>query len=216
MAVERVHRGFGRNYSGFIKIFSRLSYLLFSAGADFSRLLLDGLRIGPSSRVLDVGCGVGNLIADIQKKADSANPGAALFAVDRSWEMIKIARSRLSAGPRRVYFVACDALNLPFKPESFDISFTVLFLHHLMPEPKIRVLSECRSALKNNGTIVLMDMDKPDSIIGMVLAFSRRHIPMISSNCELGLEHFFKAAGLRAKWHMKKLGIFSYYRLEKL
>lgn len=215
MVEQRVHRGFGRRYAEFIKHFSRLSYLLFSGGADFSRLLLDGLQIGPCSKVLDLGCGVGNLIADIQKTADAGNKGAVLFAVDRSWEMIKIARSRAGAGPHKAHFVVCDALNLPFKPESFDISFTVLFLHHLTLEPKIRVLSECRRVLKSNGTNVLMDLDKPSSIAGRILAFSRRHVPMIRSNCEFGLEYFFKSAGFYEKRQVKKLGIFSYYQLSK-
>lgn len=215
MCGDCVHRGFGRPYAKFIKLFSKLSYLLFAGGGDFSRMVLEGVRIEPSARILDVGCGVGNLIADIQKTADGGSKDAVLFAADRSREMIKIARSALKNGPFRVHFVVCDALNLPFKSESFDISFNILFLHHLPLKPKIRVLSECRRVLKDSGTNVLMDLDKPTSIIGRAIAFSRSHVPMIRSNCESGLEYFFKAAGFREKRHMKKLGIFSYYQLKK-
>lgn len=54
--------------------------------------LIDGGRVQRSSRVLEVGCGTGNYVAEVAERT-----GSACFGIDPSEEMLAVARSRSAA-----------------------------------------------------------------------------------------------------------------------
>lgn len=96
-------------------------------------------------RVLDVGCGTGRLLADL----DAARPGVHAAGVDLAPGMCLAARG---AAPRALV-VAADAEALPFRPGAFDLvvsSSTFQWLPRLEP-----ALGECARVLAPGGRLVL-------------------------------------------------------------
>jgi len=211
----KIHRGFTRRYARFINKFSKLSYLLFSGGGDFTAMILGIAGLKKNDRIMDIGCGVGHMLIEIEKSARSRQSPCFSVGIDRSPAMIEFAAEKLRKENVRGSLVVCDALSLPFKAGALDVVFNILILHHLPPQMKIRVLNEMARVLKAGGKGVLVDVDRPSSLLGRLIVFSRRHVYTIRTNCDLGLEYYFSRAGFRAKKQIKKMGIFSYYLLEK-
>jgi SAM-dependent methyltransferase len=80
--------------------------------ADPARIaLLDGADVGPGTRLLDVGCGSGELCAL------AAARGATVAGIDAADGMIAIARSRVPDGDLRVGAIEA----LPWADASFDV-----------------------------------------------------------------------------------------------
>jgi len=118
---------------------------LYSAKHSFvwekARGLLDLLAPQPGDRILDLGCGTGQLTSEI------AAMGAQVLGVDRSPEMIAEARSRFPA----LQFEVCEARQLPFRNE-----FTAVFSNavlHWIPQAE-EVVAGIARALKPGGRFV--------------------------------------------------------------
>lgn len=104
----------------------------------------------PLGRLLDIGTGTGRMA---QLYAPSA---AHVAAIDKSPEMLRIARARLQhLPPARLSLLQGDFLGLPFADESFD---TVLFhqVLHYAQAPE-RALAEAARVTRPGGTIAIVD-----------------------------------------------------------
>lgn len=100
----------------------------------------------PSGRVIDVGCGPGNVTLDIPA-------GPTVTGTDFAVPMLReAARSAKSAG-RDVGFAASEATALPFGNAS-AAAVVALGLLEYVPEPD-RVLRECLRVLSPGGTLVV-------------------------------------------------------------
>ncbi|WP_066557876.1 ArsR/SmtB family transcription factor [Croceicoccus bisphenolivorans] len=101
-------------------------------------------------RLLDIGTGTGRMA---ELYAPSAQHVA---AIDKSPEMLRIARARLQhLPPARLSLLQGDFLDLPFEAESFD---TVLFhqVLHYAQAPE-RALAEAARVTKPGGRIAIVD-----------------------------------------------------------
>jgi len=108
----------------------------------YGRDLLVLLNAKPGERILDVGCGTGQLTADI------AQFGAEVVGIDFSPEMIQTARSNF---PQLVFEVA-DAAAMPYSNE-FDVVISNAALHWVRDQ-RGAVASIAR-ALKPGGRLVM-------------------------------------------------------------
>lgn len=111
--------------------------------------LRDGMR------VLDVGCGRGELIFRCVQDHKVAAVG-----IDYSAAAVRIARGiTYELGTKeqktRMSFAVADAQHLPFANRSFDVIFSHHVVEHLYPEQLERMLSECNRLLRNGGCLVL-------------------------------------------------------------
>lgn len=96
--------------------------------------------------VLDIGCGAGRF-------ADIANSyGAAVVAIDHTLA-IDVCKKNLLKNKSDVFFIQGDALNLPFKNDTFDYAFCIGVLHHT-PKPLTGV-NEAYRVLKKNSEFAL-------------------------------------------------------------
>ena len=89
-------------------------------------LLIEYLRARPGARVLEVGCGYGQHLAELSDIV----PHVSLIGVDLSSSMLASARAHL--GSRVVRLVQADASRLPFSDDAFDAVMTtgsVSFIH---------------------------------------------------------------------------------------
>jgi SAM-dependent methyltransferase len=106
-----------------------------------ARGLLEWLAPREGERILDLGCGTGQLSAEI------AASGARAVGVDRSPEMVAEARKKFPS----LRFEVCDARSLPFH-EEFDAVFSNAALHWI-PQAE-QVVSGISHALKPGGRFV--------------------------------------------------------------
>lgn len=128
--------------------------------ADFSSFCHDSLSSSSDGWVLDAGCG--SLVFTSNIYAEYSERPAILL--DASIQMLKAAKARLSklSGdvPSNMVFIHGDALQLPFKPESFRTILSMNLLH-VIPNVN-RVLSELKNVLAIGGTIALTSLISND------------------------------------------------------
>ena len=86
----------------------------------FTSAVLPLLRGAARPRMLDVGCGSGDVLSGLRRAA-----GGRAIAVGADLKLL-----HLKAAPLDILRVVADARALPFAPRSFDIVTASLFLHH--------------------------------------------------------------------------------------
>ncbi len=116
------------------------------------------LELTNTSRVLELGSGLGILASEVAKKV----PRGEVWGVEYSTDQLKLAKSE--SGNLR--FVQADAHHLPFRDKTFDVAYSRYVLEHLA-DP-VRVLEEVHRVLKPGGKMfvqennILMCMFDPD------------------------------------------------------
>src|SRR5215203_7109725 len=117
------------------------------------RQLVDQAGIQPNHRVIEIGCGTGNLSILIRL----LHPQAEVVGLDPDPKAL--ARAQRKAG-REALSVQLDrgfAEELPYPGASFDRAFSALMFHHLGPEEQEKSLDEARRVLKPGGSLHLLD-----------------------------------------------------------
>lgn len=111
----------------------------------FARL---GLR--PGERVLELGCGTGNLW---RENAERVPERTRLVLSDLSPGMLAQARERLVGLSPKLEFHLADAQSLPFEDASFDVLLASHMLHHV-PD-RASALRELRRVLRHGGRAIV-------------------------------------------------------------
>jgi ubiquinone/menaquinone biosynthesis C-methylase UbiE len=117
------------------------------------RLIADGTELAPGTRLLEVGTGVGAVLAVLGQEF----PGLELTGVDIEPKQLEYARRHLERAGVEAALVEADALSLPFEDESFDHVWMMWFLEHV-PDP-VAVLREARRVLVPGGSITAIEVD---------------------------------------------------------
>lgn len=128
----------------------------------FHRPLVDQAEIQPGHRVLEIGCGTGNLAL----LAKRLHPDAEVVGLDPDPKAL--ARARRKAG-RKVLPVRLDrgfAQELPYPDASFDRVLSAFMFHHLGPDEKEEALREVRRVLKPGGSLHLLDLGEAKASSG--------------------------------------------------
>jgi ubiquinone/menaquinone biosynthesis C-methylase UbiE len=117
------------------------------------RLIRDGTQLEPGTRLLEVGCGVGAVLAVIGQEF----PGVRLTGLDIEPKQLEFARGHLERSRVEATLVQADALALPFEDESFDHVWMMWFLEHIADPPA--ALREARRVLVAGGVITAIEVD---------------------------------------------------------
>ena len=123
----------------------------------------------PASRILEVGCGEGELT----ERLALAYPEAALTGID-----ITPRAGRLFRGDRRrVDFRQCSVSDFArVHPAEFDLVLIADVLHHVPPPLHDALLADAKMALAPGGRFVLKDWERGRSPIHLLTWFSDRCI----------------------------------------
>jgi demethylmenaquinone methyltransferase/2-methoxy-6-polyprenyl-1,4-benzoquinol methylase/phosphoethanolamine N-methyltransferase len=119
------------------------------------RKTIDFAQIAPGERVLDVGCGTGDLTLRAKERAGSAGQ---VCGIDPSPEMIDVAQRKAARTHVEVDFRVGVIERLPYPDASFDVVLSSLMMHHLPADLKPIALAEIRRVLKPGGRLVIVDM----------------------------------------------------------
>ena len=136
--------------------------------------LFNRLQIDRSSRILEVGCGTGAVLLDLDLASGN---GSQVFGLDLNEEYLQLARNHLP----HVHLVAGDGFDLPFPAQAFDLVYCHFLL--LWVREPIEILREmkrvtrsgrlgaglCRTGLRRADRLsrrAERDRHPPDEIIG--------------------------------------------------
>ena len=117
------------------------------------RQLVDQARIQPDQRILEIGCGTGNLAILIKR----LHPGAEVVGIDPDPKALARAQRKARREALSVQLDRGFAEELPYPDASFDRVLSALMFHHLGPEEKEKTLDEARRVLKPGGSLHLLD-----------------------------------------------------------
>lgn len=118
------------------------------------------LKLRPGQRVLDLGCGTGDLSREL---AGWVAPDGEVTGVDFSRAMVAEANWRQASSDPPVTFEEGDAAHLRFDSATFDACWTERMLCHV-PDPT-SVLREMARVLRPGGRVVIIDVDTDGTMI---------------------------------------------------
>jgi ubiquinone/menaquinone biosynthesis C-methylase UbiE len=127
-------------------------------------------------RVLDLGCGTGFFLAELEH----LRPGA--VGLDISHAMLRVSEQYVP-GAR---LVTADAEKLPFAERSFDTIFCKGSLHHTRDH--VAFLRNCRRALATDGVLIMSEPCNDN----FVIRFARFLLYSLSPHFDLGDQGFTK------------------------
>ena len=113
------------------------------------RWLFERLALRPDERVLELGCGTGNLW---RANAERVPAGVTLTLTDLSPGMLEQARTRLAGLPLAFALCEADAQAIPFADASFDVVIASHMLYHVPDRPL--ALGEVRRVLRSGGRFI--------------------------------------------------------------
>src|ERR1051325_9881398 len=125
------------------------------------------LGITPGTRLLDVGCGAGQLALI------AARAGAVVTGCDIATNWLERARTRAAAEGLNITFEEGDAEALPYKDGQFD-AVTTMFGAMFAPRPEL-VAAELTRVCRPGGIIAMANWT-PSGFIGQMFKTIARHI----------------------------------------
>lgn len=112
--------------------------------------VLTGLPLRPGARVLDLGCGSGDLTATV---ADRCAPGGRVLGTDLSLSQVAHAASRHARPGLSFVAAAAQDLGRLLAPASFDVVLSVATLHWVPAPDQVQVLEGVRRVLRPGGVL---------------------------------------------------------------
>lgn len=121
-----------------------------------------GIDLQKTSRVLDIGCGVGFVARYLNDRY-----GVEVVGIDVDPEQISCAEE-YSGQDKGLHFAVADATKLPFEDNHFDLVLSFMVIHHIGDWK--RALAEVSRVLRPGGTYVFYEITYPEYMLKM---FSR-------------------------------------------
>ena len=144
-------RGIGMRY-----VFSRRGLWVINTPY---RRILGTANITAQDRVLDLGCGLGNILIALAERIDFAHPPA---GVDVSPDLIRIGEREIAQAGLggRISLQVAPATRLPFEEGAFDVVLTSHVLKHLDDEALLTSFREVVRVLRPGGRFLLWEFEK--------------------------------------------------------
>jgi ubiquinone/menaquinone biosynthesis C-methylase UbiE len=135
------------------------------------KMTVDNALIKTGDRVLDVGCGSG----EVTLLAKTRTKGSQVYGLDPAPEMIAVARKKAGQKGLEVDFRVGVIESLPFEESTMDVVTSSLMMHHLPEDLKGRGLAEIYRVLKPGGRLLIADFMRPTGSFSnhFFMAFTR-------------------------------------------
>ena len=170
-------------------------------------------------KILDLGCGNGDILRDVAKFGRNNNYRFKLMGIDANYAAIEYAKE-LSKNYPELSFETIDIFSEGFKEQTYDIILCTLFLHHFKNEELISFLKPTvqkatigvvvndlhRHRLayylfKLIGLFIKNKMVREDGLTSVLRAFKRKDLEAISRQVQVPFS-------IKWKWAFRYLWIF--------
>lgn len=146
--------GMGRHW--LLPLYDPLTRLL-AIPAAHARLA-DAADLAAGQRVLEIGCGTGNLALLVKRR----HPGATVVGLDPDPRALARATRKAARAGLAVQWDRGFADELPYPDGSVDRVLSALMFHHLEPAGRRATLREVRRVLAPGGSLHLLDFAGAD------------------------------------------------------
>jgi len=122
------------------------------------RELVISADIPDNGKVVDIACGTCDVALEIEKQKKNKT---IIFAADFSPEMLRLGKKKISDKEKKntIHLMAANALNLPFKNNSFDAVFIAFGIRNIMDRKA--ALTEFHNSLKKGGKAAILELTMP-------------------------------------------------------
>jgi ubiquinone/menaquinone biosynthesis C-methylase UbiE len=152
--------------------------------------LIDQAELADDQRVLEIGCGTGNLSI----RAKRARPGAEVIGSDPDPLALKRAQRKVK-GLTGIRFEQGYAQRLPYDDGEFDRVLSSMMLHHLDGDAKTAAADEIFRVLRPGGRLHLVDMGGNMTADDGLAARLIRHSPHAAGNLGDAIPRLLGSAG---------------------
>ncbi len=115
--------------------------------------LIEQAEIRPGSRVLEIGCGTGTIVALVKR----LHPEAEVVGLDPDPKGLARAKRKAERASLAIQFDEAFSDAMPYPDGSFDRVLSSFMFHHLSGEVKRKTMSEVRRVLRPGGSLHLVD-----------------------------------------------------------
>ncbi len=178
------------------------------------RTLIEQVGLQSGHRVLEIGCGTGNLaLMLMQRRAD-----VEVCGLDPDPSALERARRKADRAAIDIEWVLGFADTIPYLDASFDRVVSSFMLHHLSRAEKHATLVDVHRVLKPGGSFHLVDFARPDHPRGVVARLLHRD-DHLRDHTEGGISAMLDAAGftsaIRVGLKATLFGPISFYRADR-
>lgn len=142
------------------------------------RKMISRIIIPEQATILDMACGTGDVIHEIFRQKGAGNT---IIGSDFSITMLQLAKKKINAATSssHVFLVAGNALQMPFKPETFDAVSIAFGIRNI--NDKRSALKAFHDGLKKGGMLAILELTTPQKgfFRSLYLFYFRRILPMI-------------------------------------
>jgi ubiquinone/menaquinone biosynthesis C-methylase UbiE len=153
--------------------------------------LIDQAELAEGQRVLEIGCGTGNLTI----RAKRAQPGAEVIGSDPDPLALKPAQRKVKR-LNGIRFEQGYAQRLPYEDGEFDRVLSSMMLHHLHSDAKPAAAAEIFRVLRPGGRLHLVDMGGNMTAEDGLAARLVRHSPHAAGNLGDAIPLLLRSAGI--------------------
>jgi ubiquinone/menaquinone biosynthesis C-methylase UbiE len=127
-----------------------------------SRMVIELAKIKAGDKILDVGCGTGNLTLTAKQRVGASG---SVYGIDASPEMIEVAQKKAKKLDSETIFEVGLIEKLPYPDDNFDVVISRLVIHHLPDDLKRTAFKEILRVLKAGGHLLVTDFNPPKNPI---------------------------------------------------
>jgi ubiquinone/menaquinone biosynthesis C-methylase UbiE len=193
-AVRDDHRHFlpGMGRHGLLPLYDPFSWLL-GIPRDHAALL-DQAHLGPGDRVLEIGCGTGNLALRTKRR----HPSVEVVGLDPDGAALDRAARKARRAGLDVRWDRGFADALPYPDASFDLVLSAMMLHHVEAADRPTALREVARVLAPGGTVLVLDIGGHDHGGEGLMGRFMRHAPRLADNLDGTVPDALRRAGFVA------------------
>lgn len=134
--------------------------------------ILRAAGLESAHRLLDVGCGSGDLLA----AAAILEPGALLYGIDPDEDALELASRKIYGTLQSVELHQGVAENLPFESDMFDVVTATLLVGVLSLEQRREMLAECFRVLAPGGRLLIADWAGRHEGLGAAISYPKHFV----------------------------------------